>query len=108
MLTTTPFIDVFNCMRRTDEQSFGGGVFIIVDTEKNDSWEILREKGISVSEDGKRALLYNPSHLLGLEAAVSIMSTVWLDINQQGTKTFGIMLTFMPGPVGTGQQVKYC
>ena len=79
ILTTTPFIDVFNCMRRTDEQSFGGGVFIIVDTEKNDSWEILREKGISVSEDGKRALLYNPSHLLGLEAAVSIMSTVWLD-----------------------------
>ena len=44
--TTTPFIDVFNCMRRADEQSFGGGVFIIVDTEKNDSWEILREKGI--------------------------------------------------------------
>ena len=44
ILTTTPFIDVFNCMRRTDEQSFGGGVFIIVDTEKNDSWEILREK----------------------------------------------------------------
>ena len=79
ILTTTPFIDVFNCMRRTDEQSFGGGVFIIVDTEKNDSWEILREKGISVSEDGKRALLYNPSHLLGLEAAISVMSTVWLD-----------------------------
>ena len=26
ILTTTPFIDVFNCMRRTDEQSFGGGV----------------------------------------------------------------------------------
>ena len=79
VLNTMPFIDVFNCMRRTDEQSFGGGVFIIVDTEQDDSWEILREKGISVSQDGKRALLYNPSHLLGLEAAISVMSTVWLD-----------------------------
>ena len=78
ILGTTPFIDVFNCMRRVDEQSFGGGVFIIVDTEGDDSWEVLQEKGISVSTDGKRALLYNPSHLLGLEAAVSVMSTVWL------------------------------
>ena len=79
VLNSTPFIDVFNCMRRRDEQSFGGGVFIIVDTEQDNSWEILREKGISVSQDGKRALLYNPSHLLGLEAAISVMSTVWLD-----------------------------
>ena len=47
-----------------------------MDTEKNDSWETW-EKGI-VSEDGKRALLYNPSHLFGLEAAVSVMSTVGL------------------------------
>ncbi|MEC7208685.1 MAG: hypothetical protein VXW11_06345, partial [Pseudomonadota bacterium] len=79
ILGRTPFIDVFNCMRRPDEQSFGGGVFVIVDTENDDSWEVLREKGISVSRDGKRALLYNPSHLLGLEAAVSVMSAVWLD-----------------------------
>jgi len=79
ILGQTPFIDVFNCMRRTDEQSFGGGVFVIVDTEGDYSWEVLREKGISVSQDGKRALLYNPSHLLGLEAAISVMSTVWLD-----------------------------
>ena len=79
IVNSTPFIDVFNCMRRADEQSFGGGVFIIVDTEQDDSWEILRDKGISVSQDGNRALLYNPSHLLGLEAAISVMSTVWLD-----------------------------
>ena len=79
ILNKTPFIDVFNCMRRMDEQSFGGGVFIIVDTEQDASWKILKEKGISVSQDGRRALLYNPSHLLGLEAPISVMSTVWLD-----------------------------
>ena len=71
-------IDVFNCMRRVDEQSFGGGVFAIVDTQHDDSWEVLREKGVCVSADGGRGLLYNPSHLLGLEAPISIMSTVLL------------------------------
>ena len=47
-------IDVFNCMRRVDEQSFGGGVFVIVDTENDASWEVLAEKGICVSTDGRR------------------------------------------------------
>ena len=79
IVNQTPFIDVFNCMRRPDEQSFGGGVFVIVDTQQDDSWEILREKGICISQDGRRGLLYNPSHLLGVEAAISVMSTVWLD-----------------------------
>lgn len=79
IVNQTPFIDVFNCMRRPDEQSFGGGVFVIVDTQQDDSWEVLREKGICVSQDGRRGLLYNPSHLLGVEAAISVMSTVWLD-----------------------------
>jgi predicted homoserine dehydrogenase-like protein len=78
ILAGTGAIDVFNCMRRIDEQSFGGGVFVIVDTEDDASWEVLAEKGICVSTDGRRGLLYNPSHLLGLEAPVSIMSTVWL------------------------------
>ena len=79
ILGHTGVIDVFNCMRRIDEQSFGGGVFVIVDTENDASWEVLAEKGICVSTDGRRGLLYNPSHLLGLEAPISIMSTVWLD-----------------------------
>ena len=78
LLDSTGVIDVFNCMRRVDEQSFGGGVFAIVDTQQDESWEILREKGICVSTDGRRGLLYNPSHLLGLEAPISIMSTVLL------------------------------
>ena len=46
-MSQTPFIDVFNCMRRPDEQSFGGGVFVIVDTQQDDSWEVLREKGFA-------------------------------------------------------------
>ena len=79
ILNQTGVIDVFNCMRRVDEQSFGGGVFVIVDTENDESWDILREKGICVSQDGRRGLLYNPSHLLGLEAPISIMSMIELD-----------------------------
>ena len=79
ILGHTGVIDVFNCMRRIDEQSFGGGVFVIVDTENDASWEVLAEKGICVSTDGRRGLLYNPLSSFGLEAPISIMSTVWLD-----------------------------
>jgi len=71
-------VDVFNCLRRADEQSFAGGVYVVVDCVGTESWKILGEKGIPMSRDGKAALLYNPSHLLGVEAPVSLLSTVLL------------------------------
>jgi len=37
------------------------------------SWEMLRQKGHIVSQNGTTALLYIPRHLLGLEAAISIL-----------------------------------
>lgn len=67
-------IDVFNCLRRPDEQSFAGGVYIIVKCEDQETWRVLQEKGIPVSRAGGYAMLYNPSHLLGVEAPVSILS----------------------------------
>ena len=39
---------------------------------------VLGEKGIPVSRDGRHALLYTPSHLLGVEAPVSILSACLL------------------------------
>ncbi|MGB1182633.1 MAG: hypothetical protein ACPG4I_04380, partial [Candidatus Puniceispirillaceae bacterium] len=71
-------VDVFNCLRRADEQSFAGGVYVVVDCVGTESWKILREKGIPMSDDGRAALLYNPSHLLGVEAPASLLSTVLL------------------------------
>ena len=64
-------IDVFNCLRRPDEQSFAGGVFIVVDCADRETWQVLKEKGIPVTRAGGHGMLYNPSHLLGVEAPLS-------------------------------------
>ncbi len=66
-------VDVFNCLRKPDEVSFAGGVFVVVRCEDPDSWQMLREKGHILGRDDKTAMLYLPRHLLGLEAATSIL-----------------------------------
>ena len=74
ILSSSGTIDVFNCLRRTDEQSFAGGVYIVVRCHDKETWNLLSEKGIPVSRNGEYGLLYNPSHLLGVEAPVSLLS----------------------------------
>jgi predicted homoserine dehydrogenase-like protein len=66
-------IDIFNCLRKPDEVSFAGGVFVVVRCEDKTSWRMLRQKGHILSRDDRTALLYLPRHLLGLEAATSIL-----------------------------------
>lgn len=67
-------IDVFNCLRRIDEASFAGGVFVVVRCDHRGSWELMREKGHVVSADGAHAMIYHPAHLLGIEAPRSIIA----------------------------------
>ena len=71
-------IDVFNCLRRPDEASFAGGVFLVVSLADRDTAELFAAKGIPVSRDRTRALVYNPSHLLGVEAPISVMAAARL------------------------------
>ena len=78
LLSNTGVIDVFNCLRRPDEQSFAGGVFVVVRCDNPETWEVLRGKGIPVSRSGSHAMLYNPSHLLGVEAPISILPAALL------------------------------
>ncbi|SDH18625.1 NAD(P)H-dependent oxidoreductase [Propionivibrio dicarboxylicus] len=73
LLSRTGILDVFHCLRRPDEASFAGGVFVIVACDDAASWELLLAKGHVVSRDGRRALIYLPRHLLGLEAATSVL-----------------------------------
>lgn len=65
-------LDVFHCLRRPDEVSFAGGVFVVVRCEDRATWTMLREKGHVLSRDGSCAMLFVPRHLLGVEAATSI------------------------------------
>ena len=78
-------IDIFNCLRRPDEASFAGGVFIVVACRDAATWRMLREKGIPVSANLGYGLLYNPQHLLGVEAPLSILSAVLLEQSTGGT-----------------------
>ena len=67
-------VDLFVCLRRPDELSFAGGVFVVVRCDDAPTWQVLRAKGIPVSEDGGTALLHNPVHLLGIEAPMSLLN----------------------------------
>lgn len=76
ILTRTGVVDVFNCLRRDDEVSFGGGVFVIVRCKDDETWEMLAGKGHVVSLNRKYACIYLPYHIMGLESPHSIFSAV--------------------------------
>jgi len=71
-------LDVFNCLRAPDEISFAGGVFVIVRCEDQATWAMLREKGHILGRDGATAMVWLPRHLLGLEAATSVLEAAVL------------------------------
>ncbi|MEZ5657456.1 MAG: hypothetical protein R3E83_02695 [Burkholderiaceae bacterium] len=66
-------IDVFNALRRSDEMSFAGGVFVTVLADDEPTWKMLADKGHVVSGNGRAALIANPRHLLGIEAPLNIL-----------------------------------
>lgn len=76
-------VDVFNGLRRPDEPSFAGGVFVVVRCHDRKSWEVLRAKGHVVSRSGEAAMIYRPSHLLGVESATTILAAA-LDRRSSG------------------------
>ncbi|MFM0418279.1 NAD(P)H-dependent oxidoreductase [Paraburkholderia aromaticivorans] len=76
ILERTGVVDVFNCLRRPDDVSFGGGVFVIVRCKDDETWQLLKQKGHIVSKSGKYACIYLPYHLMGLETATSLFSAV--------------------------------
>jgi len=77
-------IDMVNCLRRPDEISFAGGVFVIVKCRGRETWQLLKEKGHLVSRDGTRAMIFRPYHLLGVETATSVLSANHLKLSTGG------------------------
>ena len=84
LLSSTRRLDVFHHLRAPDEASFAGGVFVTVRCQDRMSWQVLAEKGHAVSADGNTAMIYLPRHLLGLEAATSILNLVGLKQSAYG------------------------
>jgi len=73
LLAGTRRLDVFHCLRLPNEVSFAGGVFVVVRCDDETTWAMLRDKGHVLSRSGRTAMLYLPRHLLGLEAATSVL-----------------------------------
>ena len=80
LLANTKVIDVFNCLRRPDEMSFAGGVFVIVRCDNAKTWDLLRGKGHVVARNTKTAMLFIGQHTLGVEAPMSILSAALLNL----------------------------
>ena len=78
-------IDMVNCLRRPDEISFAGGVFVVVKCRGRETWQFLKDKGHLVSRDGTRAMLLRPHHLLGVETATSVLAANHLKLSTGGT-----------------------
>lgn len=66
-------LDIFNCLRREDEISAAGGVYAVIAAPDPETGALFRDKGIPVSRDGRHVLIYNPTHLLGVEAPMSVL-----------------------------------
>lgn len=79
-------VDMFSCLRRPDELSFAGGVFVVVQTPDEATGRLFAAKGIPASPDARYVLLHNPVHLLGAEAAVSMLSAVQLGCSTGGVE----------------------
>lgn len=77
-------LDVFHCLRTADEISFAGGVFVVIRCDNAKTWEMLAQKGHIVSRTGATAMVFVPRHLLGLEAATSILDAAIHNVSGYG------------------------
>lgn len=82
----TPVLDVFHCLRLPTELSLAGGVFVVVRCTDAETWKMLGEKGHILSPDGETAMLTNPRHLLGVEAATTILDAAVLGESSGGVE----------------------
>jgi predicted homoserine dehydrogenase-like protein len=76
ILSSVGATDVFSMLRLPNEASFAGGEFVIVTTDDDVTWSILREKGHVVSRDGRYACIFSPYHLMGVETPLSVLESV--------------------------------
>jgi len=80
LLRATGRLDIFNCLRRMDEASMGGGVFIVVKCEDRATWRILMQKAHPRSRNNRCAMLYHPAHPSGVEAPISVLLAACLEM----------------------------
>jgi predicted homoserine dehydrogenase-like protein len=76
----TPVIDFVNCLSPDGDTTIDNplvhGVFVVVTSPNEDVLRTLRQKGVPMSADGSRGLLWRPFHLVGVETPISVAQAV--------------------------------
>ncbi|MFW6006873.1 MAG: NAD(P)H-dependent oxidoreductase [Halanaerobiales bacterium] len=69
-------VDLVNCIapdgKKIIEPRLANGVFVVVTASNSHSLQLMKNKGVIMSKDNERALLYRPHHLCGIETLTSI------------------------------------
>jgi predicted homoserine dehydrogenase-like protein len=73
ILSRSGVVDMFICLRRSDEPGMMGGEFIVIENPNGYSRQFLGHKGMLTNASGSAALVYKPLHLLGVEAPISVL-----------------------------------
>lgn len=69
-------VDLVNCLSedgRIIEPRLSSGVFCVVTAKNQNTLKLMHDKGVIMSKDGQRGLLYRPYHLCGIETPTSIL-----------------------------------
>ncbi|SHI25620.1 NAD(P)H-dependent oxidoreductase [Desulfosporosinus lacus] len=74
-------IDIITCLRRKEEASMGGGVYLVVKSKNAYSQNILTSKGLIGNYDNSVAVICHPYHLCGVESSTSLMSAAMLGVD---------------------------
>lgn len=88
-LLSSKCVDVFAQLHLEGELRFAGGVFVVVRGSPDSVWQSLARKGMPsyIAPSGTTyMMLYNPQHLLGVEAPLSILSAVRLGKSTGGAR----------------------
>lgn len=76
----TPVVDYVNCLTPDGntpiENPVRNGVFVVVTSQNPTIRKALRSKGVPMSADGSRGLLWRPFHLVGVETPYSVAQAV--------------------------------
>lgn len=80
LFARTPVIDFVNCLTPDGntlvEPHLGHGVFVVVTSSSAATLKSLYSKGVPMSADRSRGLLWRPFHLVGAETPISVAQAV--------------------------------
>lgn len=74
-------IDIMTCLRRKEEATMGGGVYLVVRSNNAYSQNILTTKGLIGNYDNSVAIISHPYHLCGVESSTSLMCAAMLGVD---------------------------